>query len=207
MPDTIHRMAEQPTRERILNAAMTLFGERGYRATTIGDIEAAAGLVPRRGALYRHYESKEAVFRAAVMRYSQKFGTIEARWDRIDYTRPRDTLAASAAFTLEGLRAEADLFRIMQRDGHDFPDLVEHVHHELIARGYDFVIELFRRILAAHGRNDDDVVPLAAIALGSLVHFREDEAIYAKTPANATEDDFIRVWADTWTNVLTTPLP
>jgi len=204
MPDTLDGMAEQPTRERILDAAMALFGERGYRATTIGDIEAAAGLVPRRGALYRHFESKEAVFRAAVMQYSQKFGKLEARWDRFDFEQPHASLAASAVFTLEGLRAEADLFRIMQRDGHDFPDLVDHVHHELIGRGYDFVIELFRRILAAHGRGDDDVAALAAIALGALVHFREDEAIYGTTPANATEDDLVRVWADTWTTVLTT---
>jgi hypothetical protein len=58
------------------------------------------------------------------------------------------------------------------------------------------------RILAAHGRSDDDIVALAAIALGALVHFREDEAIYGKTPASAPEDDFIRVWADTWTTIL-----
>ena len=81
----------------------------------------------------------------------------------------------------------------------EFPDLVADVHGRLIGRGYDFVIELFRRILAAHGRSDDDIVALAAIA---LVHFREDEAIYGKTPASAPEDDFIRVWADTWTTIL-----
>jgi AcrR family transcriptional regulator len=38
----------QPTRERILDAAMSLFGERGYRGTTVGAIEQAAGLGLRR---------------------------------------------------------------------------------------------------------------------------------------------------------------
>ena len=43
---------------------------------------------------------------------------------------------------------------------------------------------------------------LAAIALGSLVHFREDEALYRKTPADATEEQFVAAWVDTWLRVL-----
>ena len=44
--------------------------------------------------------------------------------------------------------------------------------------------------------------PAAAIALGSLVHFREDEALYGKTPAGATEEQFVATWVDTWIKVL-----
>lgn len=43
---------------------------------------------------------------------------------------------------------------------------------------------------------------LAAIALGSLVHFRDDEALYGKTPAGATEEQFVDTWVDTWLRVL-----
>ena len=42
------------TRQRLLDEGMRLFAERGFRATGVGDIEAAAGLQPRRGALYKH---------------------------------------------------------------------------------------------------------------------------------------------------------
>jgi AcrR family transcriptional regulator len=181
---------------------MTLFAERGYRATTVGDIEQAAGLVPRRGGLYRHFASKEEVFRAAVFRYAEKFGPLEDLIEQLDFDDEPGTLAALAQFTLDGLVEEANLFRLMQRDGHDFPELAEHVHVQLIQRGYGFAIELFRRLLTGRGLTVDDAPELAAIALGALVHFREDESIYGRTPAGVAEAPFVRVWVDTWLQVL-----
>jgi AcrR family transcriptional regulator len=50
------------TRERIKEAALPLFAQRGYAATSIAAIETAAGLAPRAGAFYRHFASKEALF-------------------------------------------------------------------------------------------------------------------------------------------------
>src|SRR5690349_10108353 len=48
---------------------MRLFAERGFRETAVGDIEAAVGLQPRRGALYKHFASKQALLEAAVAVY------------------------------------------------------------------------------------------------------------------------------------------
>ncbi|HEX2436247.1 MAG TPA: helix-turn-helix domain-containing protein, partial [Solirubrobacterales bacterium] len=57
------------TSERILDAAMQLFAERGYRGTSVGEIERAAGLAPRSGALYKHFEGKEDVLERAIERH------------------------------------------------------------------------------------------------------------------------------------------
>ena len=50
------------TRDRIKAAALPLFAEQGFAATSIAAIESAAGLAPRAGAFYRHFDSKEALF-------------------------------------------------------------------------------------------------------------------------------------------------
>ena len=105
-------------------------------------------------------------------------------------------------FALAGLAAEADLFRLLQRDGPDFPELTALVHEQLVQRGYDFAIAVFTRLLQARGLPVGDAPALAAIALGSLVHFREDEALYGRTPAGATEERFLATWVDTWLRVL-----
>jgi AcrR family transcriptional regulator len=194
--------ASQPTRDRILDAAMALFGERGYRGTTVGAIEQAAGLAPRRGGLYRHFPSKQEVFTAAVSRYASKFRSLEALLDALDFDDERATLTRLAQFALAGLAAEADLFRLLQRDGPDFPDLAMLVHEQLVQRGYDFAVAVFARLLQARGLPVGDVAALAAIALGSLVHFREDEALYGKTPAGATEEQLVATWVDIWLRVL-----
>jgi AcrR family transcriptional regulator len=51
-------------RESILAAAKSVFAERGFHATTIGDIAKAAGL--SYGSVYWYYESKEALFHALM---------------------------------------------------------------------------------------------------------------------------------------------
>ncbi len=55
------RTRRPDTADRLKQAAKQLFVERGYGGTTIADIEAGAGLAPRSGTFYRHFESKEAL--------------------------------------------------------------------------------------------------------------------------------------------------
>jgi AcrR family transcriptional regulator len=50
---------KQRTREQIIEAAMGLFAERGYHATTIADIAEAAEVAPR--TFFSYFPSKEAV--------------------------------------------------------------------------------------------------------------------------------------------------
>jgi AcrR family transcriptional regulator len=51
-------------RERLLDAAAGVFAERGYRATTVDDLAAAAGLT--KGAVYWNFDNKEAVLSALI---------------------------------------------------------------------------------------------------------------------------------------------
>jgi AcrR family transcriptional regulator len=52
------------SRERILDAAMEIFARYGYRRASMDQVADAAGLT--RQAVYHHFQSKEALFRAAV---------------------------------------------------------------------------------------------------------------------------------------------
>lgn len=49
-------------RQQLLNAAITVFAKRGYRAAGVSDIIQAAGVA--RGTFYLHFESKAQVFMA-----------------------------------------------------------------------------------------------------------------------------------------------
>ena len=69
-------MVETTTRDRLVSEAMRLFGQQGYRATSVAQIEAAAGLAPGSGALYHHFKSKEALLAAGIDRQLDRRGAM-----------------------------------------------------------------------------------------------------------------------------------
>jgi TetR/AcrR family transcriptional regulator, transcriptional repressor for nem operon len=56
-------------RDKILDAALTLVRTRGFTATTVDDLCAAAGVT--KGAFFHHFESKEALGVAAAQHWSK----------------------------------------------------------------------------------------------------------------------------------------
>ena len=67
------------TKERILTAALEMFSQKGYEGTNIRELSASLGLV--KSGIYKHYESKEAVWNALLDRmityYGEHFGSPE----------------------------------------------------------------------------------------------------------------------------------
>ena len=54
------------TSDRILDAAEDLFAEKGYSATSLGDVADRVGI--RSPSLYNHFKNKEALYEAVLER-------------------------------------------------------------------------------------------------------------------------------------------
>ena len=67
------------TKERILMAALDMFSQNGYAGTNIRELAAYLGM--GKSSLYRHFESKEAIWNALLDRmiayYGERFGSVE----------------------------------------------------------------------------------------------------------------------------------
>ena len=67
------------TKERILAAALEMFSKNGYAGTNIRELSASLGLV--KSGVYKHYESKEAIWNALldemIAYYGEHFGSPE----------------------------------------------------------------------------------------------------------------------------------
>jgi AcrR family transcriptional regulator len=83
----------EKTKAAIVNAATRIFGERGFAATTMDDIAAAARVA--KGAVYHHFPTKEALFEAVFEQVSLE---LVSDLDRISRAE-KDALAAMAAGT------------------------------------------------------------------------------------------------------------
>src|SRR4051794_17618171 len=133
------------TRRRVLDAAMDLFGRQGYRATTIAQIEQAAGLAPGAGGLYRHFPSKRALLEAGLRR---QFDAGQELAELLDPAAvPTDAVGALVAVARAGLRRleqERDLNRVLVRDLADFPDLLAEVRDRELRRVHRALVAWLR---------------------------------------------------------------
>ena len=67
------------TKERILEAALEMFSQNGYAGTNVRELSASLGLV--KSGVYKHYESKEAIWNALldqmIAYYADHFGSAD----------------------------------------------------------------------------------------------------------------------------------
>ena len=103
------------TAERIHDAALTLFNERGYTGTTVRELADACDLTP--GAIYNHYASKEALLFAIVDRVHDLADAVLSETLRSVGNDPRDP-ARGAGVGVHGLS-----HRPPARDAHRQPRL------------------------------------------------------------------------------------
>ena len=130
----------QTTRDRVLAAAMDLFGRQGYGPTTVAQIERAAGLSVGAGGLYRHFRSKKAILVEGLRRHAEAGQGLLAVLDgtaSADELPPRERLLALGRAGLARLEQERDLNRLLVRDLAQFPELLEQVREAEVRAVFD----------------------------------------------------------------------
>ncbi|RKS72310.1 TetR family transcriptional regulator [Actinomadura pelletieri DSM 43383] len=186
------------TRERIVAESLRLFAERGYAATSVAEIEAAAGLSPGAGGLYRHFRSKEEVLASAVREHidltrrqiSDVLDQAPVHGDRSLEIRLRATCEAGLA----KMRAEQDLIRVLFRDLDQFPHLVTEMREGIVNPLYEGISTWLAAQPEFEG-TDEDWPAIAAVLGGAVVNYwLANESMY-EPPARIDEKRFVEGWA------------
>jgi len=143
--------AKIPTRERILDAALELFIERGVAGTTVSDIERAVGLAAGTGSFYRHFRSKEDVvipaFRRGVTEREARLEAARVADTAVDDPVERDLRDYRAL--LDAMRQFHPLWVLLFSERAQFPELQEVFVDELGMRewGLDWDQDWLRMIV------------------------------------------------------------
>jgi len=181
------------TRDRIIDAAMELFGERGYRGTSVAQIERAAGLTPGAGGLYHHFRTKEEVLTAGVERHLARLDALR------DIQRvlgglgePRTELTVIARYALVELDQESELIRIMAAEARAHPELVGGAVRQLFGASY----AKFGEWLRAAGLSAERAEAVAAVGFGALLSARCFRVLLGADPVAVNDDAFIATWVD-----------
>ena len=99
------KLEAQVTRERLLDAAESVFRQRGVTRTSLAEIAAAAGVT--RGAVYWHFKDKAALFHAMCDRATLPLDALFERAGETASAAPLQTLRELCVGALQRLAVDA----------------------------------------------------------------------------------------------------
>jgi AcrR family transcriptional regulator len=190
-------MAERSTRKRlpsderratIVEAAGRLFGERGYDATRLDDVAAAAGVT--KPILYRHFDTKQALYLALLERHRDDLARFAAA------VPERGTLEQRLRAVLEVwfayVEAHTYAWRMLFRDTGGGPE-VQAFRVEVHARARAVLAEIIRSLSEATipAREREPVAELMSMGMASLVLWWMEDP---DAERGAVIDAMTRVW-------------
>jgi AcrR family transcriptional regulator len=188
---------ERSTKQRLVAEGMRLFAEGGFRATTVGDIEAAAGLARRAGGLYKHFPSKRALLEAGIQRHIQEVSTAAGVIDLLPLRDLRSELTLVARWLLAELAKEREVALVLEKEGDgSLAELRERFAHEVIERGYRQGAELVARLLKHASSPAWDHEAVAVMAIGALVNYRRTQWTYGLTPLDIDEERLVHTFVE-----------
>jgi AcrR family transcriptional regulator len=196
---------QRTTPERIVDAGIELFSDQGFKGTTVGELERAAGLTPRAGALYKHFPSKEAVLEAAFERHVAEIEALHGAIELMPLGDMRAEMTLLARFGMQTLVRERALRRIVITEGDRFPDLKRRYQERIVDRSYEEVMGFISLKIAAGEFPDCDVEAVAVVMVGSLLGYSIEYDVFGRHPAGVDEDRFIDAVVDAAMALAETP--
>lgn len=94
--------AKPDAKTKLLDAALSVIRTKGYSATTVDELCAAAGVT--KGAFFHHFRSKDELGVAAAEHWSETTGAMFAKAPYHDHSDPLDRILGYVAFRKELLQ-------------------------------------------------------------------------------------------------------
>jgi len=113
---TVRDRQREATRERILEAAVETFAEKGFLGSSTREIARRASA--NQGLITYHFRSKDELWRAAADSIFKRLGSqLAQRLDALDLSDPRERAREAIRQYVRFAAAHPELFRIMVDEG------------------------------------------------------------------------------------------
>lgn len=186
----------QRTRQAILDAALDLFGERGFFGTTLRDVASAVGV--RESAIYNYFPGKEALFEALIAAdQDTKRERLAAVLDDAG-DDPRQILERLARLSLQDFASprQRQLFRILMSDGLRLARAGRLNLVDRMGSGHARLLDAMRGFIGRGWLRAADPEMLTIGFVGPLLVWRHLLAIDADLPIVRDPEAFVRQHVD-----------
>ena len=186
---------EASTKERLVSEAMRLFSQQGYRATSITQIEKAAGLVPGCGALYNHFKSKEALLAAGIDRQLDRrraMHDISALFAGQGDLRTELTLLCR--YLMSVLDRESEFLQVAARTSADESPRLKDAYAALIDGLYGELADWIKG--CAPTLDDSEAKRIATVGINALLGKRATRIVFDSPQIDTPDDQYVADWTD-----------
>ncbi|GJL93842.1 MAG: hypothetical protein DHS20C05_02470 [Hyphococcus sp.] len=192
------------TRERIKEAALELFLERSYARTSIAAIETEAGLAPRAGGFYRHFDSKEALAvalaREDIVEQENELGF----FDLLPLGDTKSELLLLARGYLSANKRQKKYYALIE-ELRRLPALAKFEADANIEL-FDWLCDWVATKKAGQGRLPEDLATFTLTVFGGLLLYTTKKLQGIELP-QLSDEGMIEGWASHWASVLDAPAP
>jgi AcrR family transcriptional regulator len=200
-------LSTEARRDRIIDAAMELFSEHGYRGTSITRIEEAAGLSPGAGGIYHHFPSKEALLTAGVQRQLSRLTALrDIRRLFADLGDLHTELTIAARYVLAELDQEAQLLRLLASEARHGPRILTQAVAQVIDLTHrefaEWIMDRSKSVVSAQQAD-----AIATIGLGALISARLLPNLLSTAPSKVDDNAIVETWVRALEHLLTTAKP
>jgi TetR/AcrR family transcriptional regulator len=144
-PPLKHARRKDARPGELLEAALTLFVEKGFAGTRVDEVAKLAGV--SKGTLFLYFSSKEELFKAVVREnISGLFPQWSAQFENFEGSTA-NLLRASMRTWWErlGSTQASGITKLMMSEAHNFPELAAFYQHEVIQPGNALVRRVLQR--------------------------------------------------------------
>lgn len=154
----------------IVAAALEVFVEHGFAATTLADVARRAGVT--KGTVYLYFANKEALFKAVVRETIVPVIAQGEALARSHTGSARDLLERLVReyWRLVGETALAGIPKLMMAEAATFPELTRFYYDEVVARGHRLTAGVIERGIKQGEFRPVDVAVAAKLAMSPLMH-------------------------------------
>lgn len=169
-PDLLFPTAAHQERERaILEAALAVFGSKGFQGACLEQIAEEAGI--SKATIYLYFGNKEELF-AALIRHHTPTTKLLERFERDELSRDvaENLRALALAFLSQFDNPDrANMLRLMLGEADRFPEVAKIFFSEVMGRGIRVLSNYFRQLVARGDLKVADAEFAARVFLGTLV--------------------------------------
>ncbi|HEX5143254.1 MAG TPA: TetR/AcrR family transcriptional regulator [Mycobacterium sp.] len=172
---------------------MRLFSEQGYRATSITQIEKAAGLVPGCGALYNHFKTKDAVLAAGIDRQLDRrraMHDISALF--AGQGDLRTELNLLGRYLMSVLNQESQFLQVAARTPVDQSARLNDAYAALVSGLYSELADWIRG--CAPGLDGNEARRIAVVGVNALLGKQATRVVFHAPKADTPDEEYLADW-------------